>query len=327
MRYFRLPGILKDLSVVCLGAGSHGSAYSQDESFALLDSFAEQGGSFLDTAHVYADWAPGGAGASERTIGRWLQSRGMSDRIAVGTKGGHPRLETMSQSRLKPEDIARDLGESLDRLRLDAIDLYWLHRDDPAVPVGEILVALNEHLSAGRIRALGASNWSTTRLMEAADYAGGHGLNGFCASQIAWSLAQDNAPFDPVQGMLSMDATALDYYGASGLKVIPYSAQAGGFFARTYEVKNGRDARFHNPTNARRWSRVQTLADRRGFSANATALAYLLNHPCGGAGIVGPHTAAQMADSCGAADIILTAEDLTFLEADADETNHQGQMA
>lgn len=314
MRYFRLPGIAKDLSVVCLGTGSYGSALSEDESFALLDDFAARGGTFLDTAHVYADWLPGGTGASERTLGRWLRSRSLAARVAVGTKGGHPRLETMSQSRLRPADIAQDLTESLERLQTDAVDLYWLHRDAPAVPVGEILTALNEHLRAGRVGALGASNWSTARLAEAARFAGAASLTGFCASQIAWSLAQDNVAFDPVQGTISIDAPTLDDYGASGLRVIPYSAQAGGFFARPYGETDARFARYHSPLSAGRWERAQALARERRFSANAVALAYLLNHSCGGAGIVGPHTAAQMADSCGAADIALTPDDLRFLE-------------
>ena len=328
MRFFRLPGISKDLSVVCLGAGSLGSALSEDESFAVLDAFAAHGGSFLDTAHVYADWAPGGTGASERTLGRWLRSRGVTDRIAVGTKGGHPRLETMTRSRLRPEDIAQDLRESLERLQLDVVDLYWLHRDDPAVPAGEILAALNEHLAAGRIRAIGASNWSTTRLTEAANFADRQGLTGFCASQIAWSLAQDQAVFDPALGTVGMNAPMLDFYCGAGLKVIPYSAQAGGFFSRAYDETASRYARFHSTVNARRWSQVRILAHERGASANAMALAYLLNHPCGGAGIVGSHTPAQVADSCEASEIVLTAEDLTFLEGDEDGgRSHQGHSA
>jgi len=179
------------------------------------------------------------------------------------------------------------------------------------------LTVLNEHLRAGRVGALGASNWSMARLTEAARFAASTSLTGFCASQIAWSLAQDNTAFDPVQGTISMEASALNDYCASGLKVIPYSAQAGGFFARPYDETDSRFGRYHNPLNAERWSRAQALAHERGCSANAVALAYLLNHPCGGAAIVGPHTAAQMEDSCGAADIALTPNDLQFLEGDS----------
>lgn len=314
MRYFSLPGVPRDLSVVCLGAGSHGSAYTQDESFALLDAFAERGGTFLDTAHVYADWIPGGAGASERTVGRWLSCRNVGDRVVVGTKGGHPRLETMHVSRLRPEDIARDLEESRERLQLSVLDLYWLHRDDPAIPVGEILSALNQHLAAGRIRAIGASNWGTARLREAAEYARVHGLTGFCASQIAWSLARSNVSYDPATHTVSMDEAALEYYCRSRLKLIPYSAQAGGFFARPQDPTGRGSRRYHGPVNARRWERAQALARERGVSATRIALAYLLNHPCGGAGIIGSRTVAQVEDSCGAADIVLAADDLRFLE-------------
>ena len=172
--------------------------------------------------------------------------------------------------------------------------------------MGEIRAALNAHLSADHIRAIGASNWSAARLGEAAEVAKTHGLTGFCASQIAWSLARSEAAYDPATGMVRMDEAALGYYRRSGLKLIPYSAQAGGLFARPW---SGQD-----PVNARRWERAQALARERGVSATAMALAYLLNHPCGGAGIVGSRTVAQVEDSCGAADIVLSAEDRRYLE-------------
>ena len=90
MNYFTLPRNARPLSVLCLGTASYGSACTRDESFALLDAFAEAGGNFLDTAHVYADWLPAGHGASERTVGEWLRTRGVRDEFAVATKGGHP---------------------------------------------------------------------------------------------------------------------------------------------------------------------------------------------------------------------------------------------
>ncbi|MBV9849221.1 MAG: aldo/keto reductase [Armatimonadetes bacterium] len=315
MRYFSLPGIEKPVSVLCLGTGGMGSAQTADESFTLLDAFAERGGTFLDTAHVYADWIPGGAGASERTVGAWLRSRDVWGRFVVGTKGGHPKLETMHLSRLRPEDIAQDLAESLERLQTETIDLYWLHRDDPAVPVGEILSALNDHLAAGAVRAIGASNWSTVRLEEAADYAAAHGLTGFCASQIAWSLARSNEPYNAAMRTIAMDKDALRWYCAAGLRVIPYTAQASGFFAHPYDETAARFSAYHSPVNARRWQRAQTMARERGMSPNAVALAYLLNHPCGGAAIVGPHTGEQMEDTCRAADLALSDAELAFLEA------------
>ena len=314
MNYFTLPGITRPLSVLCLGTANYGSAYTRDESFALLDAFAEAGGNFLDTAHVYADWLPDGHGASERTGGEWLRTRGVRAGFAVATKGGHPRLETMERSRLRPEDLTCDLTESLERLGTDYIDLYWLHRDDPAVPVGEILGALNEHLTAGRIHALGASNWRPARLKAAAEYAQAHGLTGFAASQIGWSLAIPNQTQGQWYDSRHMDATALEYYRAVGLKVIPFSPQAGGFFAHPYDPADAKYALYHNAVNVGRWERVQKLAKERGVSANAVALAYILEHPCGGAAVIGPRTIEQLRDSVRAVGLGMSGVERRFLE-------------
>ncbi len=314
MDYFTLLGIAHPLSVLCLGTASYGSAYTRDQSFALLDAFAEAGGNFLDTAHVYADWLPNGQGASERTVGEWLRTRGVRDEFVVATKGGHPRLETMEKSRLRPEDLTRDLAESLERLGTDRIDLYWLHRDDPAVPVGEILEALNEHLVTGRVRALGASNWRPARLRAAAEHAETHGLTGFVASQVGWSLAVPNKTQEQWYDTLYMDADDLKYYCAVGPKVIPFSPQAGGFFAHPNGPADSKYALYHNEVNMGRWERVRQVAERRGVSANAGALAYLLNHPCGGAAVIGPRTVEQLRDSVGAVGLEVSEDERRFLE-------------
>jgi len=318
MRTFSLPGLAKTPSVLCLGTGDYGSGCSEDQSFALLDAFAERGGTFADTAHIYGVLQPNGIGASERTLGRWLRARGLAGQWTIGTKGAHPHLETMDVPRLSYDDIAQDLDESRERLGLDTIDLYWLHRDDTHMPVGEILSALNQLLAEGSIRAFGASNWSTARLAETAEYARAHHMVGFCASQIAWSLAQRNQAYDAAQNTWAMDDTALAWYKKSSLRMIPYAAQAGGFFAHPYEGGKPRFAEVHSPLNHERWRRVQQLALRLGASPNAIALAYLLNHPQGGIAIAGPHTLAQMDDTCRAADIALAETDLRFLEAGDD---------
>ncbi len=317
MRTFTLPGLAKTPSVLCLGVSEYGSRFTEDESFALLDAFAQRGGTFADTAHVYADWLPNGTGASERTLGRWLKARGLAKQWTVGTKGAHPRLETMHISRLNPADIAQDLAESRDRLGLDAIDLYWLHRDDLAVPVGEILSALNTHLAEGSIHAIGASNWSAARLQQANEYAAAHKIAGFCASQIAWSLARRNTPYDAAQNTWAMDSDALAWYGKASMRVIPYASQAGGFFAHPYDESGPRFREYHSPLNRKRWQCVQEMARRLGASPNAVALASLLSHPHGGIAIVGPHTPEQMADTCRAEEIVLSPADLLFLEAGA----------
>ena len=225
----------------------------------------------------------------------------------------------MAQSRLRPEDLNRDLTESLERLGADYVDLYWLHRDDPAVPVGEILDALNEHQAAGRIHAVGASNWRPARLKAASDYAGAHGLTGFVASQIGWSLAVPNVVQGQWYDSLHMDAEALEYYCEAGLKVIPFSPQAGGFFAHPYDPTDTKYALYHNEVNAGRWERVRQMAESRGVSASAIALADILEHPCGGVAVIGPRTVEQLRDSIAAVGFGLSGAERGELEGKARE--------
>ncbi len=309
MRLRRLPGLTTPCSAIVLGTGGFGSAVPRDQAFALLDAFAEAGGTALDSAHIYAAWLPGGVGASEGTIGAWLASRGLRSRMLVGTKGGHPHLDSMERSRLRPEDLAADLADSLDRLALPSVDLYWLHRDDPAIPVDEILGALQPHLRSGAISAIGASNWGWQRLEQAQVCAALHGWSGFAASQCSWSLAAFAPAHRFSGGLVGMDEATLAWHARSGLAQIPYSAQANGFFAKPPAQALERLPQYAHPANARRRQVAQTLAARHNVSANAIALAWLLQHPQGGFGIIGPNDAAQLADSLDAANLQLEAAD------------------
>ncbi len=322
MRYRTLPNTDLQPSVICLGSALFGSGYTAGDSWALLDAFAEQGGNCVDTAHVYASWLPGGEGASERTIGSWLRARRVRESFIVGTKGGHPDLSTNGPPRLAPAEITHDLMESLDRLGTGYVDLYWLHRDNPAVPVGEILGVLNEHVSARRVRALGASNWGLERLQEAAAYARAHGLAGFCASQVGWSLAwPDPAKVDPT--VVYMDERALAYHRQTQMPVFAFSSQACGFFSGRYMSQgsapagpqaNADVAPYLNERNWRRLERVKRMAGAHGWSMNQVALAYLLNQPFPAYPIVGCRTVAQVVDSCGSADVQLSSEELRILD-------------
>lgn len=324
MRYFDVPGVTTPAAVVCLGVSEFGTRFDEAASFALLDRFAEHGGNFYDSAHVYADWVPGGAGASERTLGNWLRSRGVRSRSVVATKGGHPRLETMGVSRLRPEDLARDIEESLARLRTDAIDLYYVHRDDPAIPVGEIMDALEQERGRGRLRAVGASNWTTPRLQAAADYTAAKGTPSFVASQIAWSLARTNGASDTVGAghAVAMDDAGYAYYARHAVPVIPYTSQAGGFFAHPYDEGERRYAAYHGAANGRSWNRVQELAEVVGISPNCVALAYLLNDPVCGAVVVGAHTPEQIRDSCQASGVVLDPARRAILEGRDDASDN-----
>lgn len=314
MRTVAIPG-LPPASVICLGTATYGSAIPRDDAFALLDAFAQRGGTFLDSAHVYAAWLPGGEGMSERTVGAWLASRRMRERCLVATKGAHPLLSPGAPPRVTPAAIRQDLAESLERLGIARVDLYWLHRDDPSVPVDELLGQLEDERRAGRLTAYAASNWSPERLDAAAACARARGWAGFAASQIGWALARAPGPATPPDpnAMLFMDDAQLAWYRRSGLRVVPYSSQANGYFA-----KSGAVGAYDTPDNRRRRERVRELARRRGATPNAIALAWLLAHPAAGCAIVGPRTLEQLADSCSATDIALTPDECAWLDlADA----------
>jgi aryl-alcohol dehydrogenase-like predicted oxidoreductase len=308
---------------VALGTVRFGTAIPEDEAFRILDRYVEAGGNIVDSAHIYAAWVPGGKGASESTIGAWLRRTGATG-VIVSTKGGHPDLALMDTPRLSAADVRADLEESLDRLGLDRLDLYWLHRDDPAMPVPEIVDYLNELVGKGLVRAFGASNWVPARIEEARVYAARRGLTAFCASQVNFSLATANDGFDRA-GTLALDAGARAYHEGTGLPVAAYTSQAKGFFSGKYDrsmkrphsnTPNVGDS-FFNDANFDRLQRVQELAGELGLGGNEIALAYLFSLRFAVCAIVGPRNVEQIASSCRASDLVLTPAQVLYLETGA----------
>lgn len=313
MRYIILPNTNLTTSTICLGTSNFGATIPQADAFALMDAFVEQGGNFLDTAHVYANWITTlPKSISEKTIGAWMKARNNRHQIIIGTKGAHPDLATMHISRLAPADIMQDLNESLQHLQTETIDLYWLHRDDPTRPVGDIIDTLDAQVKAGKIRAFGCSNWSTARMKAAFDYANTHGCHGFVANQPMWSLAQPNPAAFGMPGLAAMDETMFAFHQQSGWAVIPYTSQARGFFSKvatqgaTSLSERDRQA-YWNAKNERRAVVVQQLAQEYRATPAQIALAYLLCQPVPTIPVVGCRTLAHLQDSLGATAITLPA--------------------
>jgi aryl-alcohol dehydrogenase-like predicted oxidoreductase len=320
MRYIDITGTDLHVSAICLGTGALGSAVPQQDAFELLDLFVELGGTFLDSAKVYADWLPGERSVSEKTIGRWLRSRDVRDQVIVATKGAHPELSTMQIPRLSAEEIVSDLDSSLESLQVETIDLYWLHRDDPARPVSEILETLHDQVVAGKVRYYGCSNWRVPRIAAAQAYATKHGYTGFVADQMQWSLAQPapGARSDPT--MVAMDEELYRYHRETGMPAVPYSSQAGGFFQKIRagqqdRLSPGARRRYDHSVNRQRMARIEELEGEAGLSVTQLALGYLLSQPFPTVPIVGCKTKAHLRDSLSAADVSLTPAQIAYLKS------------
>ena len=190
----RLDGLDKPVSKLVLGTDNQIDAPTMA---AMGDAFFEAGGTCFDTAFIYSD------GRSEALLGEWMEARGVRDQLVVLSKGAHP-------PECAPDAVARQLDQSLERLRTDHLDLYCLHRDDPSIPVSEWVDALNREVAAGRIKLFGGSNWTAERVDEANRYASENGLQGFSLLSNNFSLARKTRSGPavwPVRPMISEAGT------------------------------------------------------------------------------------------------------------------------
>ncbi|MCX5662503.1 MAG: aldo/keto reductase [Planctomycetota bacterium] len=318
MKFAPLPGTTLQASRIALGTAWFGTAIPEEKAFELLDAYFAAGGNFLDSAHMYASWVKGGAGKSETTVGQWIAKHGRKG-VVIATKGADLGMTRAG--------IRAQLDESLARLKLPSIDFYWLHRDDPAVPVGEIIDWLNELVAEGRFPAFGCSNWSPTRIAQAQVYAATAVKRGFSASQIGWSLGRVNPEAAAsAGGQRFMDDETMAYHRGSKLAQVAYSSQAGGFFAGNYDpagappgvTPNAAIVKFYGtPANYARLKLCNQLAKAKGCSANQVSLAYLLHHSFPSFAIAGANSVERMADTCGSADVELTSDEVERLESPA----------
>lgn len=291
---------------------------SEEHWHRLLDAYFERGGNFVDTAHAY------GGGQSERIVGRWMEKRGVRGEVILLTKGCHP--ERGEWYRVRPDAIERDLAESLERLRVETIDIYLLHRDDPRVGVDELIDCLNEQKRAGRIKHFGASNWRVERIVEANAYARSKGLDGFAISSPNLSLA---APKENLwRDCITVTPAELEWHESTQFPLLAWSAQARGFFSGRYAPGRVDDpfmARvYDSPENWERLRRARLLAEAKGVEAIQIALAYVLCQPFPVFAAIGPESLEQLLSSLKAAEIQLTPAELRWLDGRSAEPPRQG---
>jgi aryl-alcohol dehydrogenase-like predicted oxidoreductase len=296
-----------DVSRLCLGGNVFGWTADRETSFAVLDAYAAAGGNFIDTADSYFWRKPGNTGGdSEKIIGEWLASRGNRDAVIVATKvGSWPERKGLSKA-----NIVAACDDSLRRLRTDRIDLYFAHKDDPEVAQEETLDAFDGLIEAGKVRAIGASNFTADRLRSALEISARDGLASFVALQPHYNL-MERAEFETSLAPLlaSEDIACLPYYGL-----------AKGFLTGKYregvDVESERAAgaaAYLNDRGLRVLAVLDEIAAGHEVPVAAVALAWLADQPTVAAPIASARTPEQLTELLPVLDLRLTDDELRLL--------------
>jgi aryl-alcohol dehydrogenase-like predicted oxidoreductase/predicted dehydrogenase len=298
-----IPGLGKRASAAALGFEDFRTFSS---AAILLDAYFEAGGNLFDTAYVY------GSGMTEKLFGEWQRSRGVRDQAVLIGKGAHSPL-------CRPEFIAAQLDQSLERLQADHVDIYFMHRDNLDVPVGEFVDAMDAEVKSGRIRGpFGGSNWTKERFDEAIAYADRAGKQRPGALSNNFALAE---MLDPIWAGCITSSTDewKGWLTERQITNFSWSSQARGFFtdrAGRDKTDNEEMVRvWYSDRNFKRRDRAIELAGKLGKSPIHVALAYVLAQPFPSVPLIGPRTLAELDDSLQAFDVQLTPEQVEWLEA------------
>lgn len=289
---------------------------NREPSYQLLDAALEAGITAFDLAWVY------GGGGAERCLGDWCRDRGVRDRIYVLDKGCHPND---IRKRITPFDLKADLTDALARLKMDYIDLYMLHRDDPDVPVGDVVGMLQEHVKTGVIRAWGVSNWTVDRIRAACDFARQAGLVPPTGSSPNFGLAEQvHDPWGPGCVTISGPEHEKDraWYQATGLRVFAYSSLGRGLFSGRVNRENFRtvadqacQTAYCHEVNFQRLDRATRMAAEKGVTVSQLALAFVLSSPMRMHALVGAASPEEIRACAATASLKLTETERQWLDA------------
>lgn len=298
------------IAPIVFGGNVFGWTADEARSFELLDHFFERGFNAIDTADVYSAWAPGlGGGESETVLGKWLARRGRRDDVVLMTKVGmwEPRKG------LSAANIEAAINDSLKRLQTDYLDVYFAHLDDPDVPLDETLDAFSRLVKAGKVRAIGASNYTAERLSEALKVSDDHGLSRYDVIQPLYNLYSRD---DFEAGLLKV---AQDH----DLGVVSYFSLASGFLTGKYktiqDLEGSARAEFLKNYFDDRGQRLLTellnIAEELSAKPAAVALAWLLSRPGVTAPIASATSVAQLDELLAAVKLSLPQDALARLDA------------
>jgi aryl-alcohol dehydrogenase-like predicted oxidoreductase len=301
-----------EVSPITFGCNVFGWTVDEKASFALLDAWLDAGFNFLDTADVYSRWHPGNSGGeSEVIIGKWMKARGNRDKIVLATKLGveiAPGKKGLSRAYMQTA-----VADSLRRLQTDYIDLYQSHRDDPETPIEETLSAYADLVKAGKVREIGASNFSADRLAESLKISTEKGLPRYQSLQPQYSLVERGG----FEGALE------DLCLAEKVGVIGYYSLASGFLTGKYRSRADTEGRARGPGAAKYLNdhglgvlkALDEVAARYEAKPGQIALAWLIARPSVTAPIASATNLEQLAELVEAAEIELDAESIQKIDA------------
>ena len=281
-------------------------------SFSILDAFVAHGFNFIDTADVYSIWFPGNKGGeSETVLGQWFARSGKRDQVILATKVGWDMGN--GKKGLSAAHIFASVEDSLKRLQTDYIDLYQSHVDDATVPLDETLRAYQKLIEQGKVRMIGASNYTGARLREAVDLAKREGLPAYQTLQPHYNL-YDRQAFEQDQQPVAKEL---------GIGVIPYFSLASGFLTGKYKSKEdsagvkreARVARFFDDRGMKILATLEEVAHETGAKPATIALAWLMAQPTILAPIASATSVAQLEDLIAAPGLQLSPESMAKLNA------------
>ncbi len=294
---------------LALGGNVFGWTIDEATSFSVLDAFVDEGLNLIDTADVYSAWAPGNQGGeSERIIGKWLKRSGKRDKVVLATKVG----QWATHLGLGAATIEAAVNDSLQRLQTDVIDVYQSHKDDPATPLEETMTAFAKLVQQGKVRVLGASNYSAQRLAEALAVSLRLGLPRFESLQPEYNV-YDRAGYEAQLEPLVLKEK---------IGVIGYFSLARGFLTGKYrsEADLKQSARgagvkgYLNPRGERILKALDEVAKQRGATMAQVSLAWLMARPGITAPIASATSVTQLKDIAGAMRVVLSGDDVRVID-------------
>jgi aryl-alcohol dehydrogenase (NADP+) len=300
-----------DLDVFPLGLGGNTFGWTSDKetSFSVLDAFAGGGGNLIDTADSYSAWVPGNSGGeSETIIGEWTAARGNRDAVVIATKvDRHPQFRGLSRA-----NVLAAADASLTRLKTDYIDLYYVHYDDPEVPVAEAAGVFSELQKAGKIRHVGLSNYTAPRVREWLAAAAADGFAPPVALQPHYNLVE----------RASYESSLAPVAAEAGLGVLPYYSLASGFLAGKYRTaadhpgaaRQKGAARYLTPSGLRVLAALDSVAADHGTEPATVALAWLRTRPQVAAPLASARVTSQLGALLASATLELSASEIAALD-------------